>query len=350
MVLPNVQENMVYQQDNYKKPRFQPRKQPQPRLQLNQRRLQLRRPRKEAKKSKKAPAKKTKKGGKKTKKGGKKVKVHVKVKITKKQKKSLAGKIVHKLLDFIGCSRRRLSIDMIKNEARYLEDKKVAKKSAKGKKAKAHGKHWAHFHKLFKAWKAKHKKAKKDLKKGQKKVEKKLRELVEEKNVQRRMQIVAEIENHLRNLSSDITSELSGASQIHRRLVVNDSSIRRAFEAIAHHVRENANARRMGFFDWVKKGWNTIKKHVSKAFKHVKKFVKKHIGPAIKWVKKGIKSIGKKAMKLACGALKGICPKACTSVVKTISPLIKNLGIPTKCDASAIKICRDSCKILCKGI
>jgi len=216
----------------------------------------------------------------------------------------------------------------------------------KTKKAKAHG----HWFKWLKAWKAKHKKAKKDVKKGKAKVAKKLRELVEEKNVQRRMQIVAEIENHLRNLSGDITSSLSESSQIHRRLVVNDSSIRRAFEAVAHHIRENANARRMGIFDWIKKGWNTIKKHVSKAFKHVKKFVKKHIGPAIKWVKKGIKTIGKKAMKLACGALKGICPKACNSVVKTISPLIKGLGIPTKCDASAIKICRDSCKILCKGI
>lgn len=232
---------------------------------------------------------------------------------------------------------------MIKNEARYLEDKKVAKK------AKAHKKASAKFHKFWLAWKAKHKKAKKSVKKGEAKVAKKLRELVAEKNVQRRMQIVAEIENHLRNLSGDITSSLSEASQIHRRLVVNDSSIRRAFEAVAHHIRENANARRMGFFSWIKKGWNTIKKHVSKAFKHVKKFVKKHIGPAIKWVKKGIKTIGKKAMKLACGALKGICPKACTSVVKTISPLVKKLGIPTKCDASAIKICRDSCKILCKG-
>merc|ERR1711990_1072949 len=200
-------------------------------------------PAKPVSKPKAKPAPKPKKGGKKTKgkkggkKGGKKVskkggkkggkvKVHVKVKITRKQKKSLAGKIVHKLLDFIGCSRRRLSIDMIKNEARYLEDKKVAKKSGKkAKKAKAHG----HWFKWLKAWKAKHKKAKKDVKKGKAKVAKKLRELVEEKNVQRRMQIVSEIENHLRNLSGDITSSLSESSQIHRRLVVNDSSIRRAF-------------------------------------------------------------------------------------------------------------------------
>merc|ERR1712054_517109 len=73
-----------------------------------------------AKKPKKGKKSKGKKGGKVAKKGGK-AKVHVKVKITKKQKKSLAGKIVHKLLDFIGCSRRRLSLNMIKNEARILE-------------------------------------------------------------------------------------------------------------------------------------------------------------------------------------------------------------------------------------
>merc|ERR1712083_1155629 len=81
---------------------------------------------------KKGGKKVSKKGGKKGgKKVSKKVKVHVKVKITKKAKKSLAGKIVHKLLDFIGCTRRRLSIDMIKNEARYLEDKKVARSAGK---------------------------------------------------------------------------------------------------------------------------------------------------------------------------------------------------------------------------
>merc|ERR1712228_811272 len=286
----------------------------------------------------KRKGKRTDKKERKGKRGGK-AKLNVKVKITRKAKKSLARKIVKKMLDFIGCSRRRLSIDWIKQQARYLEKKSAGKKSK-----------WANWYKWMKAWKAKHKKAKKSLKKGEAKVAKKLRELVEEKNVQRRMQIVAEIENHLRNLSGDITSSLSEASKIHRRLVVNDSSIRRAFEAVAHHIRENANARRLGFFDWVKKGWNTIKKHVSKAFKHVKKFVKKHIGPAIKWVKKGIKSIGKKAMKWACGALKNLCPKACSSVVKTVAPLIKGLGIPSKCDASAISICRKSCSILCDKI
>merc|ERR1712178_61900 len=132
-------------------------------------------------------------------------------------------------------------------------------------------------------------------------------------------------------------------------------SIRRAFQQIAQHIRNNANKldtkeRRMGFFSWVKNAWNTVTKHVKKAVKHVKSFVKKHIGPAIKWVKKGIKTIGKKAMQLACGALKGICPKACSSVVKTISPLIKKIGIPSKCDATAIDVCKKSCSILCKGV
>jgi len=121
------------------------------------------------------------------------------------------------------------------------------------------------------------------------------------------------------------------------------------------HIKANADKldtkeRRMNFFGWVKKGWNHITKHVKKAFKHVKSFVKKGLKHAKKFIKNGIKVLGKKAMQLACKGLKAICPKACNSVVKAISPLIKNLGIPTKCDNTAVDVCKKSCSILCKGV
>merc|ERR1711912_182001 len=78
--------------------------------------------------------------------------------------------------DFIGCSRRRLSIDMIKNEARILEKTPIGLTT----------------------------RVQRQLSTGYLKLQSKLRKLANESVVKRRMVIVSDAERHLKSVEDSI--------------------------------------------------------------------------------------------------------------------------------------------------